>query len=108
MAFDGEFVLKVKPEDLEAKAKTISDSIKNIETAFKKIQTEVNGTKSYWKGQASGKHYKMFDDNKDEIQKVIKRLKEHPTDLLEMAGIYKQVEKANVNLARTLDADIIE
>ncbi len=108
MANGGGFTLKVKPEELEAKADVIDGLIKNIDSTFKKIRTEVNGTKSYWKGEASGKHYKMFDDNKEEIQEVINRLKEHPRELLEMAGIYKEAEKANVQLAQTLEADIIE
>ena len=100
--------LTVEPKQMETKASEITELIAEVKKAFQEIESSIDGTKGYWKGQASDKHYKMFWENKDEIEEVIKRLEEHPRDLLEMAGIYEEAERANVELAQTLQADIIE
>jgi hypothetical protein len=38
---------------------------------------------------------------------MIKRLKEHPTNLLEMAGVYEETEQEIVQLTSALPDDII-
>ena len=42
------------------------------------------------------------------MEKVIKRLKEHPKDLLDMAGLYVKGESAASEIATALPADVIE
>ena len=42
------------------------------------------------------------------MEKVIKRLKEHPKDLLDMAGLYVKGEDAASKVAAALPADVIE
>ena len=42
-----------------------------------------------------------------EVEKVIRRLNEHPTDLLEMAGVYIKAESEAVQFANVLPDDVI-
>lgn len=43
----------------------------------------------------------------DDWTYIIKRLKEHPEDLLEMAGVYKEAEKTTTQIANSLPGDVI-
>ncbi|MBR1691923.1 MAG: WXG100 family type VII secretion target [Lachnospiraceae bacterium] len=101
-------VLKVKPDVLIAKSGEISKSIGTIEKELKDIGEVITKTKKYWEGDASNMHQKHYQAFKDDIPKVIKRLKEHPTDLLKMANLYNEAEKANKALAKQLPVDVIK
>ena len=99
--------LKVKPEVMKSKANEISSSIKSIDKELKEITRVVLGTKKYWEGDASNQHQKNYVTIKDDIPKIIKRLEEHPTDLLKMAGLYEEAEKQNQLLSNKLPVDVI-
>ena len=49
----------------------------------------------------------MLKDNEEDVQKIIRRLNEHPVDLLKMAGIYEKAEVAAKALANTLSDHVI-
>lgn len=100
-------VLKVRPEELKKKSGEISNKISVIESDFTKIEQLVLGTKKYWEGDASTQHIKNYNKMKEDIKTIIKRLKEHPTDLEQMAGIYEQTEAAANRLASALPTDIL-
>ena len=100
-------VLKVKPDELKKKSGDITNKIKDIESEFNEIQQLVYGTRKYWEGNASTQHIKNYDNIKDDIKKIIKRLKEHPTDLEKMAGVYEQVEQVASQLASALPSDVL-
>lgn len=100
-------VLKVKPEVLKKRANDITSSINSIEKELAEIGTVVKGTKKYWEGDASNIHQKHYKTFEDDIPKVIKRLKEHPVDLLKMANLYDKTESENKQLALKLPADVI-
>ena len=44
---------------------------------------------------------------KDDIAEVIKRLKDHPVNLLKMAGIYTETEAVLTEVSQSLVADVI-
>lgn len=100
-------VLKVKPDVLKTKANSITKSINSIEKELGEIETIILGTKKYWEGDASTTHQKSYKDIKDDVPKVIKRLKEHPTDLLKMANLYDSTETANKTAATKLPSNVI-
>ena len=101
-------VLKVKPEVLKSKSNEISQNINKIERQLDNIGKVIIGTKKYWEGDASNMHQKHYKTFQDDIPMVIKRLKEHPTDLLKMANIYDETEKTNQSLATKLPSDVIQ
>lgn len=101
-------ILRVDPEVLKRKSTDITNKIREIESAFGGIDSLINATRGYWTGDSSEKYQRYFKDIKPDMEKVIKRLKEHPKDLLDMAGLYVKGEDAASKVAAALPADVIE
>ena len=99
--------LKVTPDELKNKAVSIKTSITDIERELDDITATILGTKKYWQGDASDMHQQNFNKFKADIPSVIKELKGHPDELLKMADIYVETEKANDELAKALKIDPI-
>ncbi len=99
--------LKVSPEELKKKAGEITKEINAIEKDFEKIDQYVTGTKKFWEGDASDVHIKGYNKMKDDFKTIIKRLKEHPTDLQTMAGVYEETETTIKTIAAALPTDVI-
>jgi WXG100 family type VII secretion target len=101
------FVLKVSVDTLKSKASEIQTQVNNVEKNWEKMSQIIQNSKSYWEGEASDEHQKYRTDIEDDVQVMIKRLKEHPTNLLEMAGVYEETEQEIVQLTSALPDDII-
>ena len=99
--------LKVTPEELKSKANEIKTQITKIEADWNKVSTLIDNSKSYWEGDASDMHRKSKKNIEADAQSVIKRLKEHPEDLMNMAGIYLETEEKAKQIANSLPDDII-
>lgn len=99
--------LKVTPNDLRTKAYETRAKISSLQYEFESIQDIISKTVGYWTGEAGDKARKEFNDQKDDTQMVIKRFKEHPTDLLVMAGVYESTEKEVVSVNKSLSTDVI-
>lgn len=100
-------VLKVTPEVLTRMAGDIEKKIDNIKNQFTQIDSDITRTRAYWEGDASEVHQKQYDAIKNDIDTSLKRLREQPKDLLEMAGIYTKTESELEAVAQTLSADVI-
>lgn len=88
-----DIVLRVTPEVLQQKSGEFTDIIKEIKTHFDRIESISAKTKGYWQGDAGTRDRESYASYKDDIQFIIRRLQEHPTDLLTMAGIYREAER---------------
>ncbi len=99
--------LKVTPAELKAKAGEITSEINRIEQDFQKIAQAVSTSRGYWEGDASQAHQNYYTSYQDEIASVIAKLKEHPEDLLKMAGIYEATENQAVQTSQMLSQDVI-
>lgn len=100
--------VKVSTTQLKAKADEVSKLIKQYRSCYERMEQRINGTKSYWIGEAGDLHRKLFNDKKERMDKMFRRLEEHPRDLLTMAGVYENVEREVQNIALSLDGDVIE
>lgn len=89
----GNMILRVAPELLEGKAEEFETVIKEIQGHFDRIQSVSVKTKGYWVGDAGNRDRENFASYQEDISFIVRRLKEHPTDLLSMAGIYRSAEK---------------
>ena len=107
MASAGTIQLKVTPEQLESKANTVTGLIRTIKTNFNTLSDVMQRTNGYWIGEAADKHRKLYSDKKDEIETMIRRLEEHPRDLLTMAGVYREAETSNVSTSQGLPTNVI-
>jgi WXG100 family type VII secretion target len=100
-------VLKVTPEVLTNMANDIEQQIQNIENQFNLIEEEINQTRTYWEGDGSDIHKSQYDSKKDEIREAFSRLKNNPSNLLRMAGLYQETESSLEAVAQMLSADVI-
>lgn len=99
--------LKVDPSTLKSQANAVSGELKSLEKQWRIISSTVLKTKGYWEGDASNQHQESFANMKNDIDIVLKRLKEHPTDLLQMAGIYEESEHNAQEIASALPKDVL-
>ncbi|MCD8103784.1 MAG: WXG100 family type VII secretion target [Lachnospiraceae bacterium] len=100
-------VLKVEPDTLVQMAEEIESQLNDIQNQFTQVESDINATRSYWEGEASDAHKSQYDALKEEISETLGRLKNHPTNLLKMAGLYTETESELEELAQTLAADVI-
>lgn len=103
----GNFTLRVTPEELKAVSAQVTPLITRMANDFSKLSDLMNRTAGYWIGDAGETYRKTYKDREAEIQEMIKRLQEHPADLLVMAGVYEQAENANVAASEPLPSDAI-
>ena len=68
-------VIKVTPAELKNQSNQVLTDIKAIEKHWKNIESLVKGTKNYWEGDASNTHIRIYRDVKDDVDKILKRLK---------------------------------
>lgn len=101
------FTLKVTPEMLEKKADDFWKIIENIDGHFRQIENIASRTRGYWQGEAADAGRAGYDSYKTDIAYILKRLDEHPSDLLKMAGIYKKAERGNMVANERLKTDMI-
>lgn len=89
-----EIVLRVTPEVLQQKSGEFTGIIKEIKTHLDRVESISAKTKGYWQGDAGTRDRESYASYKDDIQFIIRRLEEHPSDLLKLAGLYKETERA--------------
>ena len=101
------FSLKVTPEELKAVSSQVEPLIAKMENDFRTISDLMNNTAGYWLGDAGDLYRKTYKQKEDHIYEMIARLREHPRDLLTMAGVYEQSERTNVAKAEPLPSEVI-
>lgn len=102
-----DFNLRVTPETLKKKADEFTGIINEIKGHFDQIESVSERTKGYWQGEAGDKDRTGYASYKDDINYIIRRLMEHPADLLTMAGIYREAEHDVVSTNAALKTDLI-
>ena len=107
MAITGDVQIRVNSAVLNSKAQSVSTSIKNMENCFEQLETIINRTSYYWIGEAGDLHRKIYKNQKPQVEEMMKRLKEHPTDLMTIAQTYDTAEAAVQSIAAELPGDII-
>ncbi|WP_167955884.1 WXG100 family type VII secretion target [Anaerosporobacter faecicola] len=100
-------IIKVSPEVLVEKAAVVKEKISNMQTAFTNMMNVVSKSKSYWIGDASEAHRKVYKSYETEVTEIFNRFSEHVVDLTKMAGVYEKVEKEVAEVAENLPTDLI-
>ena len=99
--------IKVSPEQMAAKANSVSIKISRIRQKFVSLEQSVKRTSSYWKGEANDTYRDWYGEFKPETEELIKRMEEHVRDLQKMSGIYQKAEDQAETISEGLPADII-
>lgn len=107
MAIAGGVHIRVNPAELNQKAQSVSRSISNMERQFEQLETIINRTNSYWIGEAGNMHRQIYQNQKPKVEEMMKRLKEHPSDLALIAQNYMDTESSVTSIAADLPGDVI-
>lgn len=107
-SFSGGFEIKVEPSFLRERATEVQAIHKAMKAAFDQMNADVNSTSSYWRGDAGDANRKAYNDMKESIEVMLKRLEEHPVDLMKMAGVYTKSEADAEEVGRAQRGNVIE
>jgi WXG100 family type VII secretion target len=99
--------LRVTPEILRNKSSEISGLISEIRHHFDTIESVSQKTGGYWIGEAGDQDRREYSQLKDDIEKLERRLEEHPKDLLVMAGLYSEAESEAEAVNNQLESEMI-
>ena len=99
--------IKVDTGFMLTKAEAIKTEIRTMRKDWEQIQKTVKDMKGYWEGDASNKNEDILNKEQEEVEEVMKRLSEHPDDLLKMANLYSATETNNEEDITALPSDII-
>lgn len=104
----GEVHVKVSTEILNQKADSVNKSILVMENCFQELANIMDRTGYYWIGEAGEQHRRMYAEQRQNVDEMIRRLKEHPRDLQAISQNYVVTEKAVQEIATALPGDVIE
>ena len=102
-----DIILRVTPAELRSKAEQFRILISDIRDRFRTVEEISSKTRGYWLGDAGDQDRDGFSSFQDDISYTLGRLEEHPTDLLQMAGIYEQAEQSVTETNSELQTDLI-
>jgi len=104
----GNATIKVSTEVLVAKANEVTQRINSMSNCFDDLETLIARTSYYWIGEAGDMHRKLYQEQKEDVTEMMKRLREHPRDLIAIAQNYSETEKSVTEVANMLSGDVIQ
>lgn len=102
-----EGIIKVAPEQLLSTSTEFAGKGTTVGNLTSQMTDLVVGLSSVWEGEAANAYVGKFRQLDDDIQKMIRMIEEHSTDLSEMAQAYIDAENANADEIATLSGDVI-
>ncbi len=99
--------LRVTPEKLISTAQSFSSSAGTVQNLTSNMLSIVDSLNSTWAGEAATAYYTKAHGLQESINKMIRMINEHSTDLQAMAQAYQEAERTNQEKATALKTDII-
>lgn len=99
--------LNVTPQKLRATSQSFKAHGNKVATITQEMMAIINQITPIWSGDASLKYQTKFRSLTDDIQRMIRMINEHVTDLEEMASQYASTEQQNIDVSNTLATDTI-
>ena len=99
--------LRVTPEKLISTAQSFSSSAGTVQNLTSNMLSIVDSLNSTWAGEAATAYYTKAHGLQESINKMIRMINEHSTDLQAMAQAYQEAERTNQENATALKTDII-
>ena len=103
----GTVEVKVETSVMKRQAYEVERLAADLQQRFESIERYVKATRDHWIGEAGDMHRQLYESQKEELSDALARLKEHPKDLMIMAGIYEEAEAKNNEEVGTLRDDVI-
>lgn len=102
-----EGTIRVTPQQLTTASQDFSSKGTLIGTLTSDMTTKVTSLSSVWEGEAATAYVQKFKGLEDDIQKLIRMVQEHATDLEQMAGEYSRAESEIQSEIGSLSSDVI-
>ena len=102
-----EGTIKVTPEQLTQTASEFESKAGTTSSLTTEMTSMVTGLASAWEGEAATTYINKFQGLDDDIQKMIRMIREHVSDLEEMARAYAEAENINMEEFGSLSSDVI-
>ena len=102
-----DFRLAVSVDELKRGAAQIESQIANAQRNWQSLCATAETAKHYWEGDAADCRRRLFEESRQEMESVFQRLKNHPLNILKMAGIYDDAEEKSVQMTASLPDDAI-
>lgn len=99
--------LLVTPEKLEATAGSFESIHGKANTTIQNMMNIINGLSGRWEGEASSAFTNQFRKLENDMTQLRNMIKEHVSDLREMAQAYKKAESENTSASNALPTDSI-
>ena len=106
MALTGQ--ITVTTEQLRTQASVVRNELNKMEREFDQIRNLIDGSSSYWVGEAGDAHRKQYTIRISTVEEMFQRYREHIKDLEEMAGIYEAAEQVAREAADSLPASSLD
>lgn len=107
MASLGTVEFKVETSALKEQSTEVTNRINAVVRLFDELAQTIQNTHSYWIGEAGDLYRRSYEERKDQLNEMFRRLREHPRDLLQIAGVYETGEQANTEAFTALQTDAI-
>lgn len=107
MALTGMNHIKVNIEELKGKAESMAAILAKMRADLQIMTDVMQRTSGYWVGEAGDKYRDLYMEEKEEITEILRRLSEHPNDLLSMAGVYRKTIIDNSATAQGMPTNVI-
>ncbi len=102
-----DIVLRTTPEDMQKQSEWFDRIAKEVKRRFDRIESISAKTKGYWQGDTGDRDRESYASYKEDINFIVRRLEEHPRDLLTTAGIFIETEKSVASTNAQLKTDQI-
>lgn len=99
--------LRVTPEKLISTAQSFSSSAGTVQNLTSNMLSTIENLNSSWAGEAATAYYTKARGLQESINKMIKMINEHSTDLQAMAQVYQETERMAQETASALQTDVI-
>ena len=84
--------IKVSSEVLLQKSTEVTNQVKRIKGYFEELRNLLEKTEAYWISERGDGIRQEYISKQDEITRIVKRLEEHPIDLVNIAQNYSATE----------------
>ena len=104
----GSAQIRVSTEALITQAEEVRRLGSDMRQRYQALADTMERTRHYWLGDGGDTHRQLYEKQKENVDKMLRRLMEHPDDLIAIARNYSEGERVNVTTAQQLDVDIIQ
>lgn len=99
--------LRVTPEKLISTAQDFTSSAGTVQNLTASMISTVDSLNGTWAGEAATAYYQKAHGLQDSINKMVRMINEHATDLTAMAQTYQEAERTGQETAAALKTDVI-